>query len=209
MKLSILSILTGLAVVAAMPMAAPAQSISGTAQSGFSACTTNGATTLSYAIVSANSASGGAPIVTYVNAASDKANSRLQFYRVDAATSANFSNSTVTLPVNSTNGIGDGSGVIIIRHVASDTYEKRTLTTSTGSTNLVVTVAPLGTVAPGDLIYHATQTGAGCIRWGASTNSVGPSNGPLYSGQAGLPLLVEIDATTVGEVNVVSGNYVR
>jgi hypothetical protein len=62
---------------------------------------------------------------------------------------------------------------------------------------------------PGDLIYHATQTGAGCIRWGASTNSVGPTPGSIYTGQAGLPLLVEIDATTLGEVNVISGVYGR
>lgn len=185
---------------------ANAQTVRGTPQFGFAACTTNGSTTLSYAIVSANSANGGVPVVQYVNAASDKANSALQFYRVDAQTSATYTNSTVTLPVQGTNSIADG-GVIIIRHVLDDTYEKRILTTSTGSTNLVTTVAPWGTVVPNDIIYHATKTAAGCIRWGASTNSVGPSVGAIYVGQAGLPLLVEIDATTLGEVNVISGVY--
>lgn len=198
-------VLLALALAVALPCVAQ-QSIPTVSQLGFSACTTNGQGTASYAVISANSANGGAPVVTYINAASDKANSRFQFYRVDAITSATYTNSTTRLDVVQTNGIADG-GTIVIRHVADDTYEKRTLTTSTGSTNLVVTVAPLGTVVPGDLIYHVTSTRAACIRWGASTNSVGPGSGPIYIGQAGYPLLVDIDATTLGEVNAISGYY--
>jgi hypothetical protein len=185
----------------------PAQSLRATAQLGFTTGTTNADTALSYAIVSANSANGLAPVVEYVNAGSDLVTSKLTFYRVDYITSANYSNSTVTIPVSSTNGVGDNAGVIVIRHVTDDSYEKRILTTSTGSTNLVVTVAPIGTVVPGDLIYHCVTTAAGSVRWGASTNSVGPSSGSIYSGQAGLPLLIEINATTAGNVGIVSGRY--
>lgn len=175
------------------------------AQQGFSNCSTNPQTTLSYAIVSANAANGGAPIVTFLNAGTDLVTGRVQFYRVDALTSVTYTNSTVTLPVVQTNNLADG-GVIVIRHVLDDSYEKRTLTTSTGSTNLVVTVAPLGTTIPGDLIYHVTTTGAGCIRWGATTNSLSlPRN--IYSGQAGYPLLLEINGTSTAELNLVSGYY--
>jgi len=197
------------AVLAVLAGAAFAQQAPGTiAQVGFSVCTTNPGTSSSYAIVSANSASGGAPIVQYINAGTDLAyTSRLQFYRVDAYTSANYSNSTVTLPVASTNGIGVSGDIIIIRHVGDDKYEKRTLTASSGSTNLVTTVAPLEAVAPGDFIYHVTTSGAGCIRWGATTNSIGPSNGAIYTGQAGFPLLMDLTGTSGAEINTVSGIY--
>jgi|ERR1043165_3202543 hypothetical protein len=173
-------------------------------QLAFSTCSTNPQTTLSYAVVSANSANGGVPVVRFISAGSDKATSRVQFYRVDAFTSANYTNSTTRLDVDSTNNIADG-GTIVIRHTIDDTYEKRTLTTSTGSTNLVVTVAPLEAVIPGDIIYHVTQSGAGCIRLGVATNNI--SGDSVYVGQAGYPLLLEVDATTSGELNVVSGTY--
>ena len=179
-----------------------------TPQLGFSTGTTNRGTTLSYAIVSGNAENGGVPVVQYINAGSDLATAKLQFYRVDAQTTATFTNSTVTLPVVATNNIADG-GVIIIRHTTDDSYEKRILTTSTGATNLVVTVAPLGTVVPNDIIYHVTTTRAGLINWGATTNSLGPSSGAIYVGQKGMPLLLEINATTAGEVDVVSGIYLQ
>lgn len=175
-----------------------------TAQYGFSLGSTNPATALSYAIVSANSANNGAPVITFLSADSDLAASKIQFYKVDALTVANYTNATVTLPVGSTNNIADG-GKIIIRHVQNDTYEKRILTTSTGSTNLVVTVAPLGAVLPGDIIYHVVTTGAGQLRWGASTNTLAGTR--IHTGQAGYPLLLEIDGTSLAGLNLVSGYY--
>lgn len=177
---------------------------------GFAVGTTNGASTLSYAIVSARSKNGGAPRVQYLNAGSDKAGSKVQFYVVGSeATINSFSNSTTTLYVLTTNTPGSPtwqSGTCIIRHIASDTYEKRTLAANSSSTNIVVTAAPYQT-APGDKVYWVTTAGAGTINWGVSTNGIGPSGGGIYVGQVGKPLLLEIDATTAGAINVVSGEY--
>lgn len=176
-------------------------------QVGFGVGTTNAASTLSTAIVSAYSANGGTPRVTYINAMSDGATNKIKFYKVTAQASANYTNTTTSLPVTSTNGFGVND-IIIIRHLATDQYEKRTVTTFVSSTNLVTTAAPLETVAIGDIIYRATSTGAGVIAWGASTNSITTSAG-IYYGQAGLPLLVEIEGSTVATLNVVAGDFVK
>lgn len=178
---------------------------------GFAQGTTNAGTALSYVIVSPRTTlEGAAPRVQYLNAASDKAGSAVQFYRVTSQITATYTNSTTTLPVNTTNtGVNWRSGTVIVRHLADDSYEKRTLTNNTGSTNVVVTAAPLGTVLPGDILYYAVTSGAGTINWGASTNSLGPTAGGIYIGQKAKPLLLEIDATTYGALNVVSGDYVR
>jgi hypothetical protein len=148
---------------------------------GFGVGTTNGATTLSWAIVPARSANNGAPAVAYISATSDKAASKVQFYKVTAQTTARYAtNSTVTLYVTATNGFASGDA-IIIRHMADDSYEKRTLTGNSAATNLVTTAAPLGAVVPGDMIYRVTTTGAGAIACGAAT--ITPSGQYLYVGQ--------------------------
>lgn len=179
----------------------------------YSTGTTN-AGTLSWAIIGALSDNGGTPVVTYLDARSDKTSlPKVQFYKVTASTSCNFTNSTVTIPVTQTNGFaGASSDVVIIRHVLTDTYEKRILTTSTGSTNLVTTVAPSTTV-PGDIIYDCTTTAAGSIA--LSTNNVAgipaaqamtltQSGNRVYAGQKGLPLLMEVDGTTTASLNAVT-----
>lgn len=174
-------------------------------QPGFAAGTTNGATTFSYAIVSANSVNGGAPRVEFINAGSDLATASLQFYKVTAQAQATGAGSSTRLDVTGTNqGVNWQAGTCIIRHMSDDTYEKRTLAANTGSTNIVVSVAPLGTMVAGDIIYYAVTNGV--IKWGASTNSIGPG-GAIYVGQSGKPLLVDIPATTAGAVNVVGGTY--
>lgn len=177
---------------------------------GFAVGSTNRHGTLSYAIVSPRSpVTGAAPVVRYLNAGSDKVAGIVQFYKVTAqCTAAYATNSTTTLSVNRTNGFSSGD-VVIIRHLTDDSYEKRILTTMTASTNLITTVAPLGAVVPGDIVYRCTTTGAGTIYWGASTNSINASGAPLYVGQKDTPLLLEIDATTAGAINVVAGDYVR
>lgn len=177
---------------------------------GFSAGSTNRHGTLSYAIVSPRSPlTGAAPVVRFINAGSDKVAGIVQSYKVTAQATAQYAtNATVTLHVNRTNGFASGD-VIIIRHITDDSYEKRILTTMTVATNLTTTAAPLGAVVPGDIIYRCTTTGAGTIYWGASTNSLSASGGPLFVGQKDTPLLLEIDATTAGAINVVSGDYAR
>jgi hypothetical protein len=143
--------------------------------------------------------------VTYLHASSDLATSKIQFYKVVAGpTLVTATNSTVTITVERTNGVYAASGVIIIRHTAQETYEKRILTTPTGTNTLVVTVAPYTTV-PGDLIYLASTTGAGSLQWGIVTNGVGP--GTIYVGQRQKPLLLEINGTASATLDLAGGDY--
>lgn len=200
------NILTILAAVMAALVSIAAQAASPDSQPGFAASTTNGATTLSYAIISANSVNAGAPEVSFINAGSDLATGNLQFYGVVAQTQATGAGSTTRLDVTGTNqGVNWQAGTCIIRHMADDSYEKRTLAANTGSTNIVVSVAPLGTMVSGDIIYYCKTNAT--IKWGASTNSLGP--GRIYVGQNGKPLLVDITATTAGTVNCISGTYLN
>jgi len=185
------------------------------ADTGFAVGTTNGATTLSYAVVpiGGSTADASCPRVQFINAGSDLATGKVQFYSVLDSITATYTNSTTTLFVNTTNTVGENwqAGTVLIRHLAGGGYyEKRTLAANTGSTNIVVTVAPLGAVLPGDIVYYVSTTGAGTIFWGASTNSLGGSSAAgLYVGQRQRPLLLEINATTAGAINVVSGDYIR
>jgi hypothetical protein len=180
-----------------------------TAINVFAVTTTNQQVNPSYAIVGARSGNQGAPVVTGINAGSDLASSVITTYKVTAVATCTFTNSTTTLFVNNTNGFATmSSSVIVIQHFTDDSYEKRILQTSgqSASTNLSVTVAPMGTVVPGDKIYYCITTGAPRIFWGASTNTLSNLGG-ITVGQPGLPLLMEISITSNGGINTVSGFY--
>lgn len=167
---------------------------------------TDVSTTLCYSVVSTFSRipGGGTPMMTYVNATSDKAGSVIQFYTAGSPVQCNFTNSTVTIPVTSTNGFNFSSGVIVIRHYLTDTYERRVLTTSTGSTNLVVTSAPGTTTIPGDQIWPMTT--AGSIPVGSATKELNGGSG-IYAGQRAKPFLFEIDGTSACQINAAGGTY--
>lgn len=172
-------------------------------------------TTLSYTVVSTLSRNGGQPRLTYLHASSDKSTSKIQFYNATTNTQENFTNSTVTLFVatnsvmtNTTTFFNTNSGIILIRHQLTDVYERRILTASTGTTNLVVTVAPTYAVIPGDQIWQMSTNvvdGAGIIPWGATTNSINGTG--IFSGRRGLPLLIEIDGTTGCSLNAACATY--
>lgn len=162
-------------------------------------------TTLSYVVVSEYSKNAGTPVVTAICGQSDKEGALIQFYSPNTNTYANYVNSTVTIPVAFTNGFGVND-IIVIRHKATDTYERRVLTTSTGSTNLVVTSAPTTAVAVGDTIYRMATDGA--IRWNSVTNTITASDG-FYAGLPGKPVLVELDCTSVGVLQLVKAKYER
>ena len=167
--------------------------------------------TLATVIIGAHSVNNGTPVVTSINATTDKSTANVQFYKVLRQVNAKYAtNSTVVISVDSTNGFASGD-VIIIRHIGNDGYEKRTLTTMTSATNLTTTAAPYTTV-PGDIIYGVTTTGAGKIPVVTNTVATGPyivslSGTAIYAGQKGCPLLIEIDATTTGTINYATATY--
>lgn len=175
-------------------------------QNGFGVGSTNFNVNPSWAIIPARSANGGAPAVNFIAAGSDLAGAVVSFYKVTAQTVARYStNVTVTLSVDRTNGFASGT-VIIIQHLANDSYEKKILTTMTASTNLITTVAPAGTVSPGDIIYAVSTSSAPSIAWGATTNTISAA-APIVVGQRGKPLLVEINSTSAGQLRAVGGTY--
>lgn len=161
-------------------------------------------TTLCYAVVSANGKNQGVPVVTYVNATSDKAASVIQFYTITANTAANVVSTTTAIPVTLTNGFASGD-IIVIRHLLDDTYERRILTTFTTATNLVVTVAPTVALVVGDIVYRAAT--AGFIPCGAATQAIAGEG--IYAGQPGKPLLLEVDCTSAGQINAVAAKFVN
>lgn len=199
------------ALAATAPFAPPAPWV------GYSTAATNSATP-AWAVISANSANGGAPVVTEIQANSDKLSGLVTFYKVVAQAGVIFTNSTVTLYVANTNGFDVAGTIVVIRHKGDDTYERRVLTATgqSASTNLALTVAPYSPVVPGDVVYALTTSGAGKMLMSTNTlsgiansNFVARAGTSLYVGQANLPLLVEVDYTTVGDLKLVTAKYVR
>jgi len=170
-----------------------------------SVSTTNGSTTLSWAIGTSIGANGGTPVVTYLNATSDKGGSGVQFYKVANTVIATAANTTVTIPVVTTSGFTNAD-VVVIRHVASDTYEKRTLDTGGTDVTIKTTAAVLTAVAAGDIIYRIVTTGAPKIPVGVGTLS---SSGFLYAGQRGYPIYAEVDGGTNATLNLMTVQFLK
>lgn len=184
------------------------------AQNAFSVSSTNQNSALSWAIIPARSGNGGAPAVQFVNAGQIGSNSVVSFYRVTATCIVKYTNSTVTLFVDNTNGFDTAqSGVIIVRHLVDETYERRILTANSDTTNLVTTVAITGVAVPGDIVYRVTSAGMPNILLGignmGATNTFSASAGYLAIGQPGKPLLVDVtgNGATAGSIYDVSGVF--
>ena len=162
-------------------------------------------TTNSYAVISAVSVRGGAPVVTYVDATSDLAGSVIQSYRVAYIMPVNLTNSSTNLYVTVPKG-ADKAGVVLVRHLATDTYERLYCTTNglTG-TNVATTVAPAEEVIPNDYVYF--MSAAGKIPCGAT--NVWRSGPGIFAGQRDLPLLIEINGTSACSLNALTAGYTQ
>lgn len=178
------------------------------ARTAFSTGGTAVGTTLSYAVITPFSSQAAAtPVVTYISGTSDKAGSIFKFYNTSTNTSANFVSTTVSLPVQSTNGFAVND-IVVIQHVATDTYERRILTTFTSATNLTTTVAPTVALAIGDRVFDCNTNSAATIPVGNATKEVVTSGiGGVYAGQPGQPLLIDLDLTSAGQINTVTAVY--
>lgn len=159
-------------------------------------------TNLSTVIIGTRSRNGGQPLITYINATGDTAASVVKFYNVTQRTTANYVNATNVIPVTATNGFSSGD-VIVIQHVAADTYERCLLTTM-GSTNLLTTIAPTSALAVGDNIFKVTA--AGTISVGSATKELNGAG--IFSGTRGNPLLVEINGIGTNTINLNAVNAV-
>ena len=161
------------------------------------------------------------PMATYVNAKSDLAGSVLTLYYAQGQSAVYATNSTTALYVNQTNGLNLNYPLVIAHAGGIDEIRIATAavpytTNSTVSpffpynTNSVVTwnvtlgAAPTYAALPGDQVYfYATQ---GTIPVGAATLTLGPAPYVL-AGQFQTPLLLGLNFTTAGAINIVTGEF--
>ncbi len=173
---------------------------------------TSAVESVNYAVASASSFFAGPPVCSFLSATSDKAGSVAQFY----AATATVQLGTNTTPTNiqtlaSSVGILTNStaSLVIIRHLATDTYDRAKI-----STNDLVSITldpnyPLTqttSTVNGDLLYLMAK--AGKIPVGSATITIGPG-GNVFVGQLNRPLLVETTGNNYTNVaiNAFSGFY--
>ena len=166
-----------------------------------------GANSISNFVVSANAANGGVAVITYLNVTGGNSDNVTKFYQPSGyATIATNANSTVTIPVGigNTNGFAAGD-IVVIRHVATDTYERRVLDTFANNYSLTLTVAPSTALVAGDVIYKMTLSGQ--IITGTAKEINNP--GGLYWGARPGPVLLDVSGTSVALTGIqcVSGYY--
>jgi len=94
--------------------------------------------------------------------------------------------------------------VLILRHVASDTYERLVNLTPTGNT-IKFAIATETAVAKDDLIYVCTAVGPGLLV-GAAQKEYNIPDG-IFTGDAGRPLLFEVNATTLAKIEAYAGKF--
>lgn len=196
-------------LVAAFAIQAMGQSIVGKiadAKTG-----TDVGTTLCYAILSGD---GGTeyyengssrrltPFVTFLSATTDKSTA-ITFRVPDGNVAvASGANTTTSCPVAATNGFAEND-VVIIRHQATDTYERAVLGAFATNNAIVLAADPGTAMAAGDLIYRVAASGTIPI----NNTTVNYYGDIIYSGKPGLPLMVDIDGTSACQINAVCATY--
>jgi hypothetical protein len=168
-----------------------------------------GSALTNYAIIGANTVSGGAPVVTFLDAQAVGTAAFVQFYdctNVAKATAA--TTNTRTNAVNTTNGFTTGT-VVVVRHMTNDTYERLLCTASPAAGQIAFVSDPVTALRAGDLIYQQTATGKIPINTtnAGSTISVTRITGRcIYAGKPGVPLLADVVTATGtnGVINAMS-----
>lgn len=159
-------------------------------------------TTLSYYVVSA--AGNGVPRVQYINATSDKSTSVLKFYTpsVTRLITATGASGQAVITADSTGfAVSD---VCVVRHVATDTYE-RLVISATNSTTITFTANLAASVAAGD--YVNKMAAKGTIPVGATTKEINAAHGGVFNGASGKSVLIDLDGTSACSINVAAGVY--
>lgn len=141
----------------------------------------------------------GVPLVSYVSAAE-------QLLTRAGTTGTN------TLYYAASNGWAVGD-VLILSRAKESAFERHTVST-VSSTNLTITGTTAGPTVAGDKIYRQTA-GARLVHMDAlSVHALGPGSlripmggQPIFSGQAGRPMLVEMQGTRTNTLNTVSGRW--
>lgn len=144
----------------------------------------------------------GVPHVTFHNTTSDKAGSVLKFYQVDAVWVVDTAtNSSANTYINGS-GAFTANSVAVFWDASADTYQRISVL-STNAGGFITTEETITASALGDIVYQVSA--AGQIPVAAAT--VEDIAEPIYAGQKGLPLLVEIDGTSACQINLITGHY--
>ena len=142
------------------------------------------------------------PFVTFLSATTDKSTA-ITFRVPDGNVAvASGANTTTSCPVAATNGFA-ANDVVIIRHQATDTYERAVLGSFATNNAIVLAANPGTAMAAGDLIYRVAASGTIPIN-NTTANYYGDI---IYSGKPGVPLMVDIDGTSACQINAVCATY--
>jgi hypothetical protein len=180
------------------------------AQNVFCVGTTNPAAAASWAIVSPRSGNGGPPVVTCINYATDASAKAITAYLVTT-------NNTVTNWIDSTHvqfsgpsNVWAAGDNLVIWHRNSDFCERRIVSTILLTNIMTLSVAPHVAITNNDILFRITNSAAPQIwaTWSATsgTNTLS-SVGGLLVGQAGKPMVIEVNGSSAATLGSASGFY--
>jgi len=194
--------------------------------SGSGTVLSNAIDKVTYYVAPANSLSQGPACLGYINLQSDIATASLQFYNATNSWALDATNVLVSGAGGATNvpllGVTNGAivisnGVCVIRHKATETYERNRFFAGT-STNITFMYPLTTTTAAGDIVYAEAPSGS--INVGTNTTATPISIGPIGTGAgiapgnllngANTPFLMELSGTVISanvKINVASGFY--
>lgn len=170
--------------------------------------------TNSYGVISMESLNNKqAPVITFISckfSGADTNAAKVQFYNCTNFTQINTNVSPLpgllngaTNTVDSTNGFGIGT-VVVLRHKASDTYERLVCNAPQNTNQVVFNTIPLVAPVSGDTIWSQIPTGL--IPAQGGTNFVMSGSG-IYSGQPACPMLVDVIGTVTPVLNAVNAIF--
>jgi hypothetical protein len=188
-------ILLSLALAAVVPLA------SGQSYSTFAVCGTAISPSNTTATISAQSANGGIPVLTYLNVTASGDSGYVTFWTVASQTVATGDSVSNSIPVVSVTGYQ--TGTLLIRHMASDTYDRVTPSTAQGL-NLRVSPLPSSTVVAGDIIYKMMSVASIPVSAG---NLVIDNPSGIFSGLEKMPLMVTVQGTGKYQINAACAKY--
>lgn len=159
-------------------------------------------TTLASVIISPQA--GEKPVLTYINATSDKAASVLQFYtggtRIAPAAAAS-GQADVDVP----DGSAFSGGNIVILHDRDGDQLQRLVVDSVADDTVTFTANLSFALTANDSLY--IMTAGASIPVGAATKEVSAAPGAIVAGSESGPFLVDLDGTSACAINAASGIY--
>lgn len=150
------------------------------------------------------------PRVKYIQAESDTNAARITFHTAAAPLAisvTNLVNATTVTVQNASWALTNGNEILTWRPSTATGFR---YVIGVAATNWIQIAAGLtNTLVPGDLIYKVTN-GNSLPGYGTTDSPpVTYSGDPVWQGESGKPLLIDLDSDAAGEINAVTGDYIR